>query len=201
MVEREAWTAEDDDQLFLLRSQGLSFSKIATVMERSKNSVIGRYGRQRKIRDKDSVAGAPVNGVPLSLEEIDRILELRKTGMVTPEIAKQIGRSARSVLKYIKRFTHAIELREKVITIAPCKEYKSAKAETYQCFSESGGVTLMELTPKMCRWPVGDPRKDDFRFCGDYAEPGKSYCCQHHALAYYRTAPMSSSRIKEMQRV
>lgn len=199
--EKDKWTIEDDDQLFLLRDQGLPFSKIAAIMNRSKNALIGRYGRQRQIRDKDSVAADPVNGAPLTQVEIDRILELRKTGMVTPAIAKEVGRSQQTVWKYIKRFTAATEVRNKVVNLAPSKEYKSSKREAYQSFAASGGVTLMELTTRTCRWPVGDPRRDDFRFCGDYAEPGRVYCCQHHALAYYRATPISNSRIREMQRV
>src|SRR5262245_7629984 len=34
-----------------------------------------------------------------------------------------------------------------------------------------------------CRWPYGDPRHPDFHFCGSPVAR-KSYCEQHHALAY-----------------
>ena len=198
--EKDKWTIEDDDQLFVLRDQGLPFSQIAAIMNRTKNALIGRYGRQRKIRDGESVANDPVIGVPLTQVEIDRILELRKTGMVTPAIAKEVGRSQQTVWKYIKRFTAATEVRNKVVNLAPSKEYKSSKREAYQSFAASGGVTLMELTTRTCRWPVGDPRHDDFRFCGDYAEPGRVYCCPHHALAYYRAAVVTKNAKQERSR-
>lgn len=40
-----------------------------------------------------------------------------------------------------------------------------------------------------CRFPIGDPRTENFRFCGAAAViKGSSYCPQHHALCYTRTA-------------
>ena len=36
----------------------------------------------------------------------------------------------------------------------------------------------------MCRWPCGDPKHDDFGFCGDNAMPGLPYCEDHARIAY-----------------
>lgn len=35
-----------------------------------------------------------------------------------------------------------------------------------------------------CRWPFGEPKAEDFRFCGALAVPGKPYCPVHCAIAY-----------------
>jgi len=43
---------------------------------------------------------------------------------------------------------------------------------------------LLDLEPADCRWPIGDPRKPDFGFCGERRQPGKSYCAGHCKLAY-----------------
>src|SRR4051812_39810725 len=45
-------------------------------------------------------------------------------------------------------------------------------------------VTIMELREQMCRWPLGDPGREDFRFCGGRSSPGGPYCLHHSALAY-----------------
>ena len=37
---------------------------------------------------------------------------------------------------------------------------------------------------KACQWPDGDPREEDFRFCGAKAATGYSYCPNHCAIAY-----------------
>jgi GcrA cell cycle regulator len=43
---------------------------------------------------------------------------------------------------------------------------------------------FLELSGRSCRWPVGDPRRSDFFFCGAEALPGKPYCVAHCARAY-----------------
>ena len=52
-------------------------------------------------------------------------------------------------------------------------------------------LTLMQLTERTCKWPVGDPATDDFWFCGLPSVPGKPYCEVHVAVAFQ---PMSSRR-------
>lgn len=37
-----------------------------------------------------------------------------------------------------------------------------------------------------CCWPLGDPGKANFRFCGAAATPGKPYCQPHAQLAYVK---------------
>jgi len=40
-------------------------------------------------------------------------------------------------------------------------------------------VTLLELEPHHCRFPVGDPQHDNFGFCGKQHVEGTSYCAGH----------------------
>ena len=44
-------------------------------------------------------------------------------------------------------------------------------------------VTLMELTPSMCRWPFGDPDQPGFGFCGNRRYELTSYCEHHRQLS------------------
>ena len=46
--------------------------------------------------------------------------------------------------------------------------------------------TLFDLTAESCRWPLGDPGHEDFRFCGA-PKTHCVYCAHHHALGYDRT--------------
>ena len=41
------------------------------------------------------------------------------------------------------------------------------------------GVNLLDLRPRHCRWPYGDPRSADFHFCGHEAPIDKPYCAFH----------------------
>ncbi|MGL4311387.1 MAG: GcrA family cell cycle regulator [Paracoccaceae bacterium] len=52
-------------------------------------------------------------------------------------------------------------------------------------------LTLMELTERTCKWPIGDPATEDFWFCGLSTQQGKPYCEAHVGVAFQ---PMSSRR-------
>ncbi|WP_299361030.1 GcrA family cell cycle regulator [uncultured Paracoccus sp.] len=52
-------------------------------------------------------------------------------------------------------------------------------------------LSLMELTERTCKWPIGDPATDKFWFCGLPSQPGKPYCEAHVGVAFQ---PMSSRR-------
>ncbi|MDB5660616.1 MAG: GcrA cell cycle regulator [Cypionkella sp.] len=52
-------------------------------------------------------------------------------------------------------------------------------------------LTLMELTERTCKWPIGDPATEDFWFCGLPSVPGKPYCEAHVSVAFQ---PMSARR-------
>ena len=52
-------------------------------------------------------------------------------------------------------------------------------------------ISLMELTERTCKWPIGDPATEDFWFCGLATQQGKPYCEAHVSVAFQ---PMSSRR-------
>ncbi len=43
---------------------------------------------------------------------------------------------------------------------------------------------LMDLQPRMCRWPCGDPKEEGFGFCGAKTIAGIPYCAEHAKVAY-----------------
>lgn len=52
-------------------------------------------------------------------------------------------------------------------------------------------LSLMELTERTCKWPIGDPATEEFWFCGLPVQPGKPYCEAHVNVA---CQPMSARR-------
>ncbi len=56
---------------------------------------------------------------------------------------------------------------------------------------EAKKLSLMELTERTCKWPIGDPATEDFWFCGLSVETGKPYCEAHNGVAFQ---PMSARR-------
>lgn len=55
---------------------------------------------------------------------------------------------------------------------------------------------VLGLSNKTCRWPIGDPRRDQgFHFCGALPAAESPYCEQHTALAYLpRTSKPSPAK-------
>ena len=58
-------------------------------------------------------------------------------------------------------------------------------------------LSLMDLTERTCKWPIGDPATEEFWFCGHPAQAGKPYCDNHVAVAFQ---PMSSRRDRRSSR-
>lgn len=44
--------------------------------------------------------------------------------------------------------------------------------------------TILDLTEFTCRWPVGEPGKADFFYCGSRTKTGLPYCAYHSRIAY-----------------
>jgi len=66
-----------------------------------------------------------------------------------------------------------------------------ALAKVSEIEKKAKRLTLMELTERTCKWPVGDPATEDFWFCGLPVQQGKPYCEAHVGVAFQ---PMSSRR-------
>lgn len=66
-----------------------------------------------------------------------------------------------------------------------------ALAKVNEVEKKAKKLSLMELTERTCKWPVGDPATDDFWFCGLPVQQGKPYCEAHVGVAFQ---PMSSRR-------
>ncbi|MGZ2466057.1 hypothetical protein ACVJMZ_001581 [Sinorhizobium medicae] len=49
-------------------------------------------------------------------------------------------------------------------------------------------LELTELTERTCKWPIGDPLKDEFHFCGNESPEASPYCTYHARLAYQPSA-------------
>ena len=55
-------------------------------------------------------------------------------------------------------------------------------------------TSLLDLTEKVCRWPMGHPGEPDFHFCGEAVNPGFPYCVEHCGRAYQAQLPRGARR-------
>ena len=55
-------------------------------------------------------------------------------------------------------------------------------------------TSLLDLSDKVCRWPMGHPGEPDFHFCGEQVNPGYPYCVDHCGRAYQAQLPRGARR-------
>ena len=55
-------------------------------------------------------------------------------------------------------------------------------------------TSLLDLSDKVCRWPMGHPGEPDFHFCGQPVNPGFPYCVEHCGRAYQAQLPRGARR-------
>lgn len=161
------WTDERVELLKKLWSDGLSASQIAgEIGNVTRNAVIGKVHRLGLSgRGKAKAASTPRAKKPSR----------------TPSAPSSITQSAAS----------------QPVALAPGKPgIDSARTAALDdvVVPISERVTIMDLRESMCRWPMGDPTKPDFRFCGARSLSGLPYCTHHARIAYQPVADRKRDR-------
>ena len=128
----------------------------------------------------------------------DRKLALLKRlwrdGKTATLIARRLGLSKSAVLGKIFRLrlpSPAPKLGRPVSSSTHRRKGGLFKAETQSDARVKRGKSLLELSNESCRWPIGDPSKKSFHFCGEPGadlEQGVPYCERHRQRAYQRSA-------------
>jgi GcrA cell cycle regulator len=164
-----SWTDERINLLKRMWKEGKSAADIAKTLGKgvTRNAVIGKAHRM-------GLSGRPS--------------PIKKPASVKKESAapkKEIASTSRPA---------AASGKKAALTPAPSAKLKSnpaldREAEELKKIEKSapqigGGVALVDLTERMCKWPIGDPKEADFSFCGLGIRQGTPYCPSHAAMAY-----------------
>ena len=127
-------------------------------------------------------------------ERVELLKKLWAEGLSASQVAKQLGGVTRNAvigkahrLKLSNRLS-PIQQNNKKPVAKPVEEKKPARKVANDISKprdiDIKGISLAELKDKMCRWPIGDPKEPDFRFCGCQAVAGLPYCGEHAKVAY-----------------
>lgn len=159
------WTDERIDLVRTLWSQGASAQRIARELGAgiSRGAVLG------KIHRLGIMQMSPNSGARRS-ERNDAGLAVRRERDVAGELAssqRELPNKQRGLPAWVRDAEAYIDNPLADVDI-PASQRR----------------TLLELSDRACRWPVGDPSRSDFFFCGADAFPGKPYCAAHCARAY-----------------
>lgn len=164
------WTDERVERLKRLWAEGLSASQIAAQLGGvSRNAVIG------KVHRLNLPGRAKAGGSSAATRTAKRI---------TAAPARPANYPARVATRTVVRTAGATALKEDVDGV-PQLQYVPSTSVVVPI---SRKLTLTDLTERTCKWPVGDPLKDDFHFCGVDAADASPYCGYHAKLAYQPVA-------------
>jgi GcrA cell cycle regulator len=161
------WTDERVEKLKKLWSEGLSASQIAAQLGGvSRNAVIGKVHRL-------SLPGrAKAGGTAASARAPKRNTAAPRA----PNYASHVA------TRTVTRQQGATMLKEEIeVDTMEVMEYRPASNVVVPISRRLG---LTELTERTCKWPVGDPLKEDFYFCGCESPDSSPYCGYHQRLAY-----------------
>jgi len=110
-------------------------------------------------------------------ETIDQLKAQWSQGMSITQIGKNLGTTRNAVVGKAHRL--GLEKRDSPIvrsaTPKPAVQAPVVQPERQPLVAHNG--------PR-CKWPVGDPKSSNFRFCTGPALDGYPYCREHCAAAY-----------------
>ena len=167
------WTEETVEELKKMWDKGMTTGQIAKALNVTKNSIIGKVHRLCLTARPSPIKKS---ATPKKVETEDK-----KTTTKTKKSCKATDSKEKVADKKVDK-----TVKEKVSTP---KEVKVA--ETVTNVIEETNIPLVKLDNHTCRWPLGDPRDDDFCFCGKRINTGQTYCEEHAAVAYVRNGKKS----------
>jgi GcrA cell cycle regulator len=186
-----SWTDERVETLKKMWAEGQSASQIAT-----RNAVIGkvhRLGLSNRVGGAAAADGDD-DAPAAKADPAPRAAEAARSADPAPRPAPE-----RAAPSSNGATVTPIPLRKAIIPAGqPLPPQPSANeispevlASVREVEKHAKKLSLMELTERTCKWPIGDPATEDFWFCGLQSVPGKPYCEAHVGVAFQ---PMSARR-------
>ena len=198
-----SWSEERVEVLKKMWLEGKSASEIAKELgEITRNAVIGKVHRlglsNRELkslkRDKDpnglkkvQKRGRPrKNQTIVDGQKSSRDTKIGKLNLSMGTTNKKSGKKEASIEPLEKSKAESLgvvsDLSEETLKSLLDIESKSKK------------ISLMDLTERTCKWPIGDPATEKFWFCGHDSEPGKPYCKTHISIAFQQVTQRRSRK-------
>jgi GcrA cell cycle regulator len=180
-ADKLAWTDDRVELLKKLWAEGLSASQIAGRLAHgvTRNAVIGKVHRL-------NLAGraAPSPRTTGAESRVRRVPEAARSTQARPLSQPSMPRTGNTVLKQAP----APSVAPRVIALPEPKPLRLVDT------TKDGKITILHLSEKTCKWPIGDPGNEDFCFCGHTPREGAPYCEYHARLAYQ--APQDRNRFR-----
>lgn len=189
-----SWTDERVEKLKELWAEGMSASQIAKALGGvTRNAVIGKVHRLG-LSNRGAAQAAQPN--------IEDAKSAEKAAMQaeTTENTEERSERPESEAEEAVESPPVPQIRDASLPRAPglpTPEEEAARATLAEIEKMARRLSLLELTERTCKWPIGDPTEENFHFCGLPAVTGKPYCEHHVGVAFQ---PMSNRRDRTRSR-
>ena len=188
-----SWTDERVEILKKMWGEGQSASQIAKELGGvTRNAVIGKVHRlglsNRATSNSSAKSEAKPKAAPKAAPKAEAKAAAPK-GAPAPKAAEPAAEKPSNVTPLRRQIIPAgqpLPPQPSANEISP-----EALARVSEIEKKAKKLTLLELTERTCKWPVGDPATPDFWFCGLPTQTGKPYCEAHVGVAFQ---PMNSRR-------
>ena len=179
-----SWTDERVAILTKMWAEGNSASQIAKELGGvTRNAVIGKVHRlglsNRATTSTSSKSESKAKSATKNSSKVKQ--KARKTEVTEPK-----ADNVTSLRRQIIPAGQPLPPQPSANEISP-----EALARVSEIEKKAKKLSLLELTEKTCKWPVGDPATEEFWFCGLATQSGKPYCEAHVGVAFQ---PMNSRR-------
>lgn len=144
------WTSFGIALVLANYKNGRSIKEIANLCETTKNSIVGVINRARLRGELPPLERSPTRGIP---KKVKPSLKLDPQSLRVIAMIKEVHKQRK-----LPPPEHKVRLR---------------------VINNTTEVTLLQLKFNSCRWPLGDPRLSDFRFCGKTRQVSCPYCPEH----------------------
>jgi GcrA cell cycle regulator len=161
------WTPEQVATLTKMVAEGRSYGEIGKALGCSRCACIGKANRLGIDRPNRVKASPPMRAPKVRPMPRNPVGNLPRATKVAASMRAILGTGHSPTIKPPTPYVERIE--------------------------PAGKVTLMELGAHHCKWPIGDPASDTFRFCGEPREGERSYCSRHCEVAYVKPRPRPPS--------
>ena len=116
--------------------------------------------------------------------KLKQLEDLWKQGLPISKIGERLGVSRNSVAGK----AHRMGLPKRTSPISSEKKESSSGKKNNEITNKIIPLKIklrgVEWSRIKCCWPEGDPKQNDFKFCGKEIFPGRPYCDKHSLIAY-----------------
>ena len=189
-----AWTDEMVEELKRLWAEGVTTGEIGRRLNISKNSIVGKVhrlglsGRPSPIKKK-SASPAQEPATPTAAKEKPAkkpaVKEEKKKAETSSDVAK-----AQPAAPTPKPTPQPKAPNKPATPVSSPNEYDIKLAKSLNVLADNQPkkefLSLTDLDNHTCRWPIGDPKDENFHFCGKKVRIGQTYCEEHSAIAYVK---------------